>query len=72
MRINLCGFKDYVRYSKICTITQENYIVDIAIRKYKKWVEGKELRILCPELTHEEREFIKTSLTPQEQKKIFN
>jgi hypothetical protein len=47
-------------------------VVDIAVRKYKKWIEGEELRVLCPELNHEEREFIKTGLTPQEQKKIFN
>lgn len=56
---------------KICSITNEPYIVELTRKEFKKYYKfsGKYTKTLKKH-TKEEREFLKTTLTPEEIKSI--
>lgn len=46
--------------------------LDMTIDQWDRYLEGKEhIQTIFPEYTPEQREFLKTGMTPEEQKQIF-
>jgi hypothetical protein len=63
--------RNRMRAIKICSITYKPYFVDLTYREFKKYYkpEGKSTRSL-KKFSREQREFLRTTLTPDEIKSI--
>tara|TARA_R110000824_G_scaffold21748_16_gene80838 strand:+ start:914 stop:1210 length:297 start_codon:yes stop_codon:yes gene_type:complete len=56
-----------VYFAKRCTVTKEDYSVEITIPKYVMWREKKYLiQNIFPDLTADDREFLVSGCTPAE------
>ena len=59
--------------SKICTVSNKAYSINIPTDKYYRWKSRRYLiQDVFPDLTREEREFMKTGITPDEWNQMFN
>lgn len=48
--------------------TQE---IDVSERQIKRWIEGDSIQNVMPQLSADEREFIKTGIVPEEWEETF-
>ena len=59
--------KDRVYLEKTCTVTKEDYCVDIPLSGYMLWRGNRELiQNVFPKLTPDDREFLISGWTPAE------
>lgn len=63
---------DTVKYSKVCSITDELYEVSIPLNKYRSIKSGNLIQNVLPDMSIHQREFIITGITPAEWEDIFN
>tara|TARA_R110002167_G_scaffold48013_8_gene141941 strand:- start:291 stop:527 length:237 start_codon:yes stop_codon:yes gene_type:complete len=64
--------KSTVTFSKVCAVSAKTYSITVPFDKYRRLKNRKELiQNIFPELTREEREFLKTGTTPEEWKEMF-
>ena len=45
--------------------------IDVTIDQYKSWIDGENIQVAMPHLSSDEREFIKTGMTPSEWEELF-
>jgi hypothetical protein len=57
--------------SKMCTVNEEIYLVTVDTNKYHRWNYGECVQDVFPELFPEQREFLITSLTPDEWEEVM-
>lgn len=61
---------DYmIHFYRGCTIESKEYRVIVNLGQVNKWVNGDLMQVVMPDLTKEERGFIKFNVTPAEWKK---
>ena len=61
-----------VTLSKVCAVSTKTYSITVPFDKYRRLKDRTELiQDIFPELTREEREFLKTGTTPEEWKEMF-
>ena len=64
--------QERVYLTKACTVTKEDYILSLHFQKYVDWKTfGRPLEKVFGFLPEEDRQFIKTGLTPEEQKLLI-
>jgi hypothetical protein len=53
--------------SAVCSVTQQPYQVLVPYEGWKKWSDGEaKIQVALPNLSAEEREFVKSGITPAE------
>ena len=45
--------------------------IDVTFDQYQSWIDGENIQVAMPHLSADEREFIKTGITPQEWSDTF-
>ena len=45
--------------------------IDVTFAQYQAWVDGENIQVAMPHLSADEREFIKTGVTPTEWQELF-
>ena len=45
--------------------------IDVSIDQYQSWIDGELIQVAMPHLSSDEREFIKTGMTPSEWEELF-
>ena len=45
--------------------------IDVSFDQYQSWIDGELLQVAMPHLSADEREFIKTGMTPSEWEELF-
>lgn len=59
--------------SKICSVTNELFILTIDTPKYHRWMHGKEhIQTVLPDMSPENREFLISGTTPEMWKNMFD
>lgn len=59
-------------FSKKCTATGEIYRITVDASDYAKWEGGLLIQDVWPDMSKENREFIKSGTTPSEWSKMFS
>ena len=66
-------FGNCVMYKKMCSVTNEPYVVEVDAEKHEQWKTSALLiQDAFPELTDDQREFILSGMTPAEWDKAFS
>mgnify|MGYP003123001325 FL=1 len=45
--------------------------IDVSVDQYQSWIDGENIQVAMPHLSADEREFIKTGMTPSEWEELF-
>ena len=72
VNVNIEQEGDTVKYSKVCSITDELYEVSIPLHKYQDIKSGNLIQNVLPDMDLGQREFLISGITPAEWEDIFS
>ena len=60
-----------VRTTGICSVTKEEYAVEVDTAAWLRWQSGELIQVAMPNLNDDQREFLMSGITPAEWETIF-